>query len=392
MGLINKPINILKLAIPIILVMFFGIIVILSPEKITWVIDAFSPMIWAFVLAYLLDSFVRILNSKLKLKRTLGILIAYLCLLIIIVMTVSTLAPMLVENINGLVSFVSKNNFDINNIVDGLAANFDNEFVDMIVENMSEFNDEIQDAINSILAYLTNFLLNAVATVGASVLSVFTAIVLSIYMLLEKEDLMARMKRMLYAFFEERTADSILSVFSDANRIFKSYLVGKLLDSAIVGVITIIAFTLLGVPYAPVMGTIIGLFNIIPYFGPIIGAVPVVLITLFIDPVKAIVALIAIIVIGQIDANYVDPKIVGNNVGVSPFWIISSVVVAGAAFGPVGMILGVPSVVLVKTVIENVVNLKLMEKGKEGFEEENLKVMEVAKDSDKEENEKTNNN
>jgi predicted PurR-regulated permease PerM len=127
------------------------------------------------------------------------------------------------------------------------------------------------------------------------------------------------------------------------------------------------------VPYAPLMGTLIGFFNIIPYFGPIIGSVPVVLVSLFIDPPKALTALIIIIIIQQIDGNFLDPKIVGENVGVSPFWIITSVTVGGNLFGIPGMILGVPVVVLIKTIIEESIEMRLIEKGKENIEKNNLK-------------------
>ena len=121
------------------------------------------------------------------------------------------------------------------------------------------------------------------------------------------------------------------------------------------------------------MGTLIGFFNMIPYFGPIIGSVPVVLVSFFVNPAKAFTALIIIIIIQQIDGNFLDPKIVGKNVGVSPFWIITSVTVGGNLFGIPGMILGVPLVVLIKEVIEDSVEMRLMEKGKENLEKTNLR-------------------
>jgi predicted PurR-regulated permease PerM len=121
------------------------------------------------------------------------------------------------------------------------------------------------------------------------------------------------------------------------------------------------------------MGTIIGVFNIIPYFGPIIGSVPVVIVSFFVDPPKAVYALIIIIVIQQLDANILDPKIVGNNVGVSPFWIITSVTLGGNLFGIPGMILGVPVVVLIKTIIEEAVDMRLIEKGICDIEKEKMR-------------------
>lgn len=362
---------------PIIIISFFALIFIFSPDKISFVANAFKPIIISFVVAYLLDSLVRVIVKKLKARRPQAIFLSCICLLSIIVIIFSILVPKIIDNAEAVISFVTNYKMDINVIITEIADKINNPHVDKVAEEIIEVSADLKDKINELLKFITSFLINSVAAIGTSILSVITSFILALYMLIEKEDLIARLKRLVFAFFNERNAQMILEISSNGNRIFKSFLVGKLLDSLIVGIITIIVFSIFNIPYAPLMGSIIGLFNLIPYFGPIIGAVPVVVVTFFISPIKALTALIIIIIIGQVDGNFIDPKIVGNNVGVSPFWVISAVIVGGTAFGPAGMILGVPTLVLVKSLLEEYVEKKLREKDMEEYQLDKIKVIEA---------------
>ena len=228
--------------------------------------------------------------------------------------------------------------------------------------------------IDNTLIAISGVLMQFVTNIGSSAFAIITSFIINIYMLVEKEDILARGKRFIYAFFEDKNSRKILHIFTQANKIFKSFLNGKLLDSLIVGIISVIVFFIFNVPYAPLMGTIIGVFNLIPYFGPIIGSIPVILVSFFVNPPKALTALLIIIVVQQLDANLLDPRIVGVNVGVSPFWIIISVTVGGKLFGIWGMIVSVPIVVLIKTIVEESVNIRLIEKGIGDIEKDKLRV------------------
>lgn len=370
----NNSKYLLKSALPIIIVVFFIMLFIFSPDKITFILSAISPLVVSFVIAYLLDSLVRTIVLKLKTRRSQAILLACILVLGIIVLIFSILVPVIIDNANAVVSFFMQENKDINVIISELLTKINNPYVDKLAEEFLQLGEDVKLKVNELIKYISNLLIDSVAIIGSSVLSVVTSFILALYMLIEKDDLIARLKRFVCAFFSERNSKLILETSASANNIFKKFLVGKLLDSLIVGVISIIVFSIFKVPYAPLMGSLIGLFNIIPYFGPIIGAVPVVVVSFFVSPAKALTALIIIIVIGQVDGNFIDPKIVGNNVGVSPFWVISAVVVGGAIAGPVGMILGVPTVVLFKTIIEDIVESRLREKGIEDYEIDKMKV------------------
>ena len=347
---------------------------VFSPGTFHWLKESFKPVIYALIIAYLLDSVVEFFIRKLKVRRCQGILLACIILIGIIGFLIYKLVPQIVENINNIVYFIMEGNIDIVQIITDIKNRIDNQYIQFAADYILEASESVRNLINSVLIAISNFLMRFVTNIGTSAVVIITSFIINIYMLVEKEDIIARGKRIIYAFFDEQNARKVLRVFSHANKIFKSFLNGKLLDSTIVGVVCVIVFFIFKVPNAPLMGTIIGVFNIIPYFGPIIGSVPVVIVSFFVNPPKAITALVIIIIIQQLDANFLDPRIVGGNVGVSPFWIITSVTVGGNLFGISGMILGVPIVVLIKTIVEESVNIRLIEKGIGDIEKDNLRI------------------
>ncbi len=349
------------------------LLIVFSPGTYRWIVNSFKPVIYALIIAYLLDSLVMLFMKKLKVNRAQGILLACLIVIGLLGFLIYKILPQMVENINNIMSYIMYGDVDIAQIVADLRNKIDNRYVQYLTDYILQASETIRDIINKLLVQLYNIVMSLISNIGSSTLTTVTSFIINIYMLSEKEDILARGRRFIHAYFNEKKSKEILYIFRKANKIFKSFLNGKLLDSTIVGIICVIAFTIARVPYAPLMGTLIGFFNIIPYFGPIIGSVPVVLVSFFIDPPKALTALIIIIIIQQIDGNFLDPRIVGENVGVSPFWIITSVTVGGNLFGIPGMILGVPVVVLFKTIIEESIEMRLMEKGKEDIEKNNLR-------------------
>lgn len=347
---------------------------VFSRSTFHWLKESFKPVIYALIIAYLLDSVVSFFVRKLKVRRCQGILMACIILIALIGFSIYKLVPQIVENINSIVYFIMEGNVDIVQIVTDVKNKIDNQYVQFAVDYILEASESVRNLINNVLTGISDVLVRLVTNIGSGAVTIITSFIINIYMLVEKEDILARGKRFIFAFFDEHNARKTLHIFTQANKIFKSFLNGKLLDSFIVGIICAIVFFIFKVPNAPLMGTIIGAFNIIPYFGPIIGSVPVVVVSFFVDPPKAITALLIIIVIQQLDANFLDPRIVGGNVGVSPFWIITSVTVGGNLFGVPGMILGVPIMVLIKTIIEESVNIRLIEKGIGNIEEDKLRT------------------
>lgn len=373
---INKVKNTIKIISPIIAVFVLILVFIFDEGKLMWLKSSLSPILYAFIFAYIMDSLVRVIMRRLKARRPQAILLSFILLIGLVSILFSILIPRLMDNTNAVISFITSDNmnWDLEDIVIKIENIFNDKYIDSILEQVIQFGDQIKDKINDIILFISNSVISTVTNIGSSLLSVLTTIILAIYMLIEKNDLIARSKRLLYAFLTDNNAERVLDSAKLANKIFKSFLVGKIVDCSIVAVILIIAFSIAGVPYATLMGTIIGIFNIIPMFGPILGSIPVVIVSLFINPIKALVALIIILVVGQIDANFIDPKIVGNNIGVSPFWVISAVTVGGTAFGFAGLLFGVPTLVFIKTLIEGAVSYKLKEKGMEDYQVDNLRL------------------
>ncbi len=360
--------------LPILFAILIILLMVFSDGTLRWLKEAFRPVIYAVVIAYLLDSLVTFFTRMLRVRRCQGILLACIITVGVIGFAIYKLLPKILENISSIVYFIMEGNLDIVQIVTDVKNKIDNYYVQLAAKYILEASESVIRMLNNFLTGSAGILLGFAANIGASTVTIVTSFIINIYMLIEKDDILARGKRFIYAFCDNRNATKVIHIFSLANRTFKSFLNGKLLDSMIVSIICSMAFFVFKVPYAMLMGTIIGTFNLIPYFGPIIGSVPVVAVSFFVDAPKALTAMLIIIVVQQLDANFLDPKIVGGNVGVSPLWIIASVTVGGNLFGLPGMILGVPTVVTVKTIIEESVQMRLMAKGAEHMEEDKLRT------------------
>mgnify|MGYP003183440520 FL=1 len=204
--------------------------------------------------------------------------------------------------------------------------------------------------------------LNAVT----SIFEVFVAIIVSIYILLERTQIINFIKKFINAIFKENTYKNIDKYFNNSNEIFFKFIASQFLDAIIVGILVTIALSIMGVKYAPLLGFFIGLFNMIPYFGAIIAVGISVLITAITGGIsQAIWMLIVVVILQQIDANIINPKIVGKSLEISPLLVIFAVTIGGAYFGILGMFLAVPVIAVLKIFVEDYVNFKLKSKKEE---------------------------
>ena len=185
-------------------------------------------------------------------------------------------------------------------------------------------------------------IVDSIGSVASNFVGVFTSVAASIYMLADKEHLIHQLRTLAHAFLPEKAADNTLRICHYANVNFTGFFVGKIIDSAIIGVITFVAMTILRLDFALLISVFIGITNIIPVFGPFIGAIPSIFILLLVDPIQAIIFGVLILVIQQLDGNFIGPKILGSSIGISALWILFSIVVGGDLFGIVGMVVGVP--------------------------------------------------
>ena len=341
-------------------------------DKLDSIFIILQPFIIGFSIAYIINFLLNFYENKffqtkymkkIKLKSTRGlsILLSYITAFLIISLVVKFLVPQVIDSIVGLVNdiptYISNTTDFINNIMKDL--NIGEQYSKVLMDN-------INNSINSIIRVITNLLPalgGALAKVASSIWNVVLGIIISIYLLIDKNKLCALSKKITFALLNEKNANNLISLVHKSNYTFGRFLVGKIIDSLIIGVLTFIILTVFKMPYTILVSVIVGITNIIPFFGPFIGAIPSFIIILFVSPIQALWFLLIIFVIQQLDGNFIGPKILGDTIGISAFWILFSILVAGKVLGIVGMIIGVPLFAILYSIIKSFIESRLEAKG-----------------------------
>lgn len=340
-------------------------------ESLRGLLNILSPFVIGFAIAFLLNAPTNFFEQKVfyryKCRRALAIITVYLIALLCIVVLLLLVIPQILNSAASLAGSISSYVLELDKIVQqfisGLELNPDlAEEVKEIYEQLSASTTNFVDIAKSALNALPE-LLNFGVAVGNGVINGITALIASIYMLVGKARLTRQFKKLIYAFTSHKGAQRILKLGRQANIIFVGFFNGKLLDSFIIGVLCFLLTTLFRIPYAALISTVIGLTNIIPFFGPIIGAVPSLFILVIVDPWSALIFGVLILALQQFDGNILGPKILGNSTGLSPIWVLISIVVGNGLFGFAGMLLGVPTFAVICTVIRELADERLARMG-----------------------------
>ena len=285
-----------------------------------------------------------------KKARGLSIITVYIIAILVLIIAFNVLVPNLIKSITDFINNIGYYyNTTINNM-EQLPENsfWKSEFVTNIISNIQKI--DIKQYLS--LEKLTQYVKSAIGIVNG-VFNAFVSIIVSIYLLLERTTILNFMKKLTKAIFKNDTYELIGRYFRKSNEVFFGFVGGQVLDAIVVGILTSIAMSILGVKYAVLLGVFIGLFNLIPYFGAIIAVSIAVLITIFTGGLgKAVIMAIVVIILQQIDANIINPKIIGNSLSISPLLVIFAVSVGGAYFGVLGMFLSVPVFTVIKLLIE----------------------------------------
>ena len=329
----------------------------------------FTPITIGIVMAYLFnfilvlieDKILTKFNIKKKFKRFSGLVLTYLTVVIMVSLFLKFIFPQLVSSLVGLVNDIPMHVRDIGNILNDMSEKFkfDEEINTIITEQFTKFMNFIVVFASDLIPKIGNF----TRTILSSIWNIVLGLIISVYVLMDKEKFAAQSKKILNAILPHNGALKTMELTHRANRIFGSFLSGKVLDSLIVGVLTFVILILFKMPYPILVAFIIGVSNIIPFFGPFIGAIPAFFIILFISPQQAFIFLIIIFVIQQIDGNIIGPKILGDSLGISPFWILFSLLVSGKIFGFIGLIIGVPLFVFLYSIVKDLLEARLKRKG-----------------------------
>lgn len=241
-------------------------------------------------------------------------------------------------------------------------------FADSAVEKWVDSNfSEVLSIASGFLQNLNIFdiLLGAassVYTVFEVAFNMVIGVIAGVYILVYKQDLCSQAKKLTIALCREEKANRVFEIARRTNHIFSGFVIGKLIDAAFVGIVTYIALLIMDMPFAPLIATIVGVTNIIPFFGPFIGGVPSALLLLIDNPINAVYFGIFLLILQMIDGNIIENRILGEKLGISDFWVLVTILVAGGIFGFVGMLLGVPIFAVIYTVVSDAVNKRLRKK------------------------------
>lgn len=324
------------------------------------IVGILSPFVWGLIISYLFAPMMKYLQKRMP--KWLAVLICLLTFLLIIAALIYLIIPQLYSSLETIVT----------NSPSYIAALSDK--IDNLFKNNQQLEEDIEALLGNVNTNLTDIIKNQIMpqlggalsgiTLGVVALlkglyNLFVGIFVSVYILSNLEKLSAGADRQLYSVFSLEAAERIKYGVRFVDRTFMGFINGKLLDSFIIGVICYLFCVIVNVPYALLVSVIVGVTNIIPFFGPFIGAIPCVLIILMVDPLKCLIFIIFIIVLQQIDGNIIGPKILGQSIGINGFWVMFSIILGAGLFGFWGMLLGVPVFTCILAAAQSIIERKL---------------------------------
>lgn len=331
-----------------------------------------APLIYGAFLAYILKPLVKLYEEKVfrsdpnkpglsrTSRRILSVSAAMLTFFLFLILFIWMILPHLVDSVKELGAKLPSYIESLQEFADSIAANggIFATAVNTILTYINDFVDRSYDLLSEYLPKLTERL----QSVASAVFDIVLGVIFAVYFLAAKERISSQAKKFIRAFFPDRYYQSILETVTLADRTFGRYFTGAILDSILVGVICFIMMQILRMPYSPLISVIIGVTNIIPIFGPFIGAVPSAIILFVHQPVLAIYFILMILVLQQIDGNIIAPRIHGASTGLAPVWVIVSITLMSGLFGVVGMFIGVPVFSVIYVIVKRKIEEKLMKK------------------------------
>ncbi|CDD37131.1 putative uncharacterized protein [Clostridium sp. CAG:356] len=335
--------------------------------------DVIAPFLTGGLLAYLLyipasrieKGFEKSKRKFIKKKaRGISVLITYIIAILIIILLVNVILPVVIDSVIELVSNI-QNYWNIvmekwgalpeDSILKSQQAQ---DIIKALGESIQGTDYKQYISTERITGYI-----KSVIGVASGIFDVFVSVVVSVYILLQRGSIIRFFKKLTMAIFDEKICEKIGTYVDSTNRIFFKFISGQLIDGIIVGILVTIGMSIIGVKYAVLLGFMIGLFNIIPYFGAIVAVAISILITIITGGVsQTLIMAIVVIILQQIDSNIINPKIIGNSLEISPLLVIFAVTVGGAYWGVLGMFLAVPVVAVLKIIIDDWIEYKNQKK------------------------------
>ena len=319
---------------------------------------------------HILDQYFHLKSEKLK--KILSITFTYLAVIGMIAIVFFGIVPQISSSITDLVNYTPKAVEEITHFVDNLEERFPSLDMEVI-------RTTINNALPDVVSYIRDFAGNLVPAlyqvsmiIVQWLLNLFIAVIVSIYMISDKKPLKNSLRAIVYAFVPVKYITTSIEILKEGYHLFSSFIIGKALDSTIIGCLCFFAMLILRLPYAVLISVIVGITNMIPYFGPFIGAVPGAIILLLISPVQALIFVLLIFVLQQFDGLILGPKILGDSTGLKPLWIIVAITIGGSLGGVLGMFLGVPVVAFLRYLANRILSYRLHKRNLMANEKEPL--------------------
>lgn len=350
-------------------------------ELLKTIIGLVKPIIYGVVIAYLLNPIVKITErytipffkryikkekTLYKLCRGIGVSTALIVMLVLISGLLNMVIPELFKSIRDLIDNLPGQIQNwiawVNEIQSG------NSPVDRMVKNgLVQAGEALENWVNQAdFLSRANVIMTSVMTGAINVvnelLNYIVGIIVSIYALFSKDQFLGQGRKIIYAVMSPKRANLALHIMRKTNEIFGGFIIGKIIDSAIIGVLCFVGVSILKMPYALLVSVFVGVTNVIPYFGPFIGAIPSAILIMLVDPMKGLYFVIFILLLQQLDGNVIGPTILGDSTGLSAFWVVFSILLFGGLFGVVGMIIGVPTFAVFYYIVNLFITQKLEEK------------------------------
>ena len=364
----HPALNVFLIAVAIILAYFF-----IERRYYSKIFSVLQPIIIGAGLAYLLNplmtqierlfklllgKFVKREQTINSLSRGISIMLSLAFAIVVVGVIFYMIIPELYNSIVSLVSSLPKQ-------IDKAMAWYSD-----LVKDYGILDEVGESIFINAKKWLQTDLLTSVGALGTGVIAamnttvnIFIGIFVTIYVLASKDMLLSQTKKAMYAFFDKDKVNAVFETTREGNRIMTHFIIGKIIDSIIVGFLCFIVLSLFSIPYSVLVSVIVGVTNVIPFFGPYIGAIPSAALILLTDPMKGIYFIIIIIVLQQLDGNLLGPKIIGDTTGLSPFWVMFAIILSGGLFGLIGMIVGVPVLATLFFIIRKLSSKNLREKG-----------------------------
>lgn len=375
----NKYFTISVYVLTVILLAAIGIKVIVSwndtQKFFSTLLGVLTPFLLGFFIAYIINPLARFINQSIlrkvlrikprTVRKIISILLSYIIVFGLIATIIFYIIPQIAETLTQISTFIEGAQTGYNRLISQIKL-IGEKNPSWDLQPVYDFIEKIPSVVSEFITEQLPQIVPAVFTTSVSVITgvvdFFIAVIVSIYMLIDKPHLINNAKKLVYVLAGTEKGDRIVTTAGECNKIFGDFIIGKMIDSLIIGILCWIAMTVLDIPYALIISVIVGVTNMIPYFGPFIGAVPGVVLLIIVDIKFAVIFGILIFILQQFDGLYLGPKILGESTGLRPIWIIFAITVGGWIAGVAGMFLGVPVVAVISYLIDRSIKLRIKRK------------------------------